>query len=399
LPLSPRSRPDAHTPSVEEGDRADDPLIGLLAPDPRRAPSPARPFTLRDLLDERLGPALYARLTETGRLDRFTPSEQDSLREAHAANARRNFVLAAELHRVVEALGGAGMPVMPLKGAVALLEPIYPSPSIRVMTDLDLLVPPERREAAIACLSRLGYRPRTAELVLPDVEHPMDRDGIVVDLHWRLSRIPEHGDAAGIWARARPAGSIGATLYLPEAIDQMYLRFLHDTLQDHQLHRLKLWKAYEAALLYRRVERRGEERRLVERAAGAGLDLVLGAYLAQIDRLFPCLSSTDVALRSAVEAGGREIDRLERGGAWPERLHFAVGRDLLLRLRRRALGGYGPAFVQIMWRESTLAEPTDVVRPTPLSRLRHVLQLCALHLLAVAGRLVRGLLVPGEDRP
>ena len=74
--------------------------------------------------------------------------------------------LEAQLLEVAEILGGASVPFRVLKGpAVAHLD--YPDPAWRGFGDLDLLVPPEALDHAIAVLGRQGYARR----------YPQPRDG------------------------------------------------------------------------------------------------------------------------------------------------------------------------------------------------------------------------------
>ena len=61
---------------------------------------------------------------------------------AHRINAARNALVARALGRVLEGLGRAGVPVIPLKG-VALSESLYGDAALRVSADLDILVPRE----------------------------------------------------------------------------------------------------------------------------------------------------------------------------------------------------------------------------------------------------------------
>jgi hypothetical protein len=70
--------------------------------------------------------------------------------------ARRNFVLAAETVRLQRAFDAADVPCLILKG-VALAQLAYGSPAIKHARDIDLLVPPDRAEAAQQVLEREGY--------------------------------------------------------------------------------------------------------------------------------------------------------------------------------------------------------------------------------------------------
>lgn len=56
---------------------------------------------------------------------------------------------------IKEILADAGIPHLPLKGAV--MRPLYPSPLMRMSADIDILVPTERLDSAVAALCARGY--------------------------------------------------------------------------------------------------------------------------------------------------------------------------------------------------------------------------------------------------
>ena len=60
-----------------------------------------------------------------------------------------------QLDQVLEALDGAGVPVVLLKGAALSLS-VYPDPALRTMGDLDLWVPRDRLDTARAALNAIG---------------------------------------------------------------------------------------------------------------------------------------------------------------------------------------------------------------------------------------------------
>lgn len=104
------------------------------------------------------------------------PEERDILaRQVVAAHQLR------EVRREVDAL--------PLKGA-DVAHRLYPSPSLRDMGDLDLLVRPRDRRAADAALRRLGYEPdrepeERAGATLHSAMYGRE-GGLPVHLHWRV---------------------------------------------------------------------------------------------------------------------------------------------------------------------------------------------------------------------
>ena len=73
------------------------------------------------------------------------------VRHKHAHQARMEV-----LEEIIKALDERGIPVVLLKGA-ALVQTVYPSPELRPMSDLDLLVPPEHAARAQRELQRLGF--------------------------------------------------------------------------------------------------------------------------------------------------------------------------------------------------------------------------------------------------
>jgi hypothetical protein len=140
-----------------------------------------------------------------------------------------------ELAAALRALAAAGLPVMPLKGAILATRP-GSDPFRRPMADLDLLVRPGDRDAARATLTSLGYRRRpernrrpthdTFELpgndrvVAVDGEHPDNPRRI--ELHTEVRRHlwtwVDDDDLTGfLWAGAIEATVLGEPAVLPLA--------------------------------------------------------------------------------------------------------------------------------------------------------------------------------------
>jgi Uncharacterised nucleotidyltransferase len=84
------------------------------------------------------------------------PRELELLFKARRNTAVHNLRLRHELGKAIEILRQAGIPVLALKGAV-LAHTAYPDPSLRPMSDLDLLVQPEKREKALLALQQVGF--------------------------------------------------------------------------------------------------------------------------------------------------------------------------------------------------------------------------------------------------
>ncbi|NUO62568.1 MAG: nucleotidyltransferase family protein [Gemmatimonadaceae bacterium] len=131
---------------------------------------------------------------------------------AAALNGVRNARRRVELRAILEAFGAAGVDAIVLKG-MHLAHLVYPDPSMRLMSDIDILV----REASLAraadVMRALGYRQdreETLERTLAAAHHlPAFRreEASPVEIHWTISRPPSPFDVdlAGLWERSRAA--------------------------------------------------------------------------------------------------------------------------------------------------------------------------------------------------
>ncbi|HEX4898690.1 MAG TPA: nucleotidyltransferase family protein [Candidatus Limnocylindrales bacterium] len=143
--------------------------------------------------------------------------------------------LLEELAAALRAFAAAGLPVMPLKGAILATRP-GADPFRRPMADLDLLVRPGDRDAARATLTSLGYRRRpernrrpthdTFELpgndraVAVDGEHPDNPRRI--ELHTEVRRhlwtwVDDDDLTRFLWAGALEGTVLGEPAVLPLA--------------------------------------------------------------------------------------------------------------------------------------------------------------------------------------
>lgn len=137
---------------------------------------------------------------------------RDSLRAEARAVAGQNLRLYRLLADALAALGPS-TPVVVLKGA-ALGPELYPAAALRPLTDIDLLVPPESVDAALAALAGIGFRalpalaPELARAVEPNVTLLGEAGGpATIDLHWGLVAGSADWRAAPVgwfWERSEP---------------------------------------------------------------------------------------------------------------------------------------------------------------------------------------------------
>ena len=85
-----------------------------------------------------------------------TAPEWELLFRARRLTAVHNLGKRRELGKVIEALQECDIPALVLKGII-LAYTTYPDPSLRPMSDLDLLVPAEKKESVLRISHRLGF--------------------------------------------------------------------------------------------------------------------------------------------------------------------------------------------------------------------------------------------------
>lgn len=82
---------------------------------------------------------------------------------AYRQNKARSIILLDEATRLSKALEDRGVPCIPLKGA-ALAEDLYGDPTLRPMTDVDLLIPHEALPVAHEIMVAAGYEEEEGDL-------------------------------------------------------------------------------------------------------------------------------------------------------------------------------------------------------------------------------------------
>ncbi|NDJ74628.1 MAG: nucleotidyltransferase family protein [Chloroflexi bacterium] len=148
-------------------------------------------------LQHGLGPMLYWSLKQHS-YDVQSPELLPLVQATHRA-AMKYALHEKARSEINAALHDAEIPALWLKGAV-LAETIYPEPTLRPMSDLDVLVPYEQRERALEVVQGLGYdfytrnalKPRrTDDELIAKLSHHYHLKGgttnsVVLELHFRL---------------------------------------------------------------------------------------------------------------------------------------------------------------------------------------------------------------------
>ena len=172
-----------------------------------------------------------------GLFDRAEPDARTAFQAHLLQQRRRSGLFAMELERLAHDFERTGIECVVLKGASLALS-AYSSPAERFMGDLDLLVRPDRVDAALDRLLARGYtNPWSAEAVRGYRTHhyhlPLARpDGIIVELHWGLVKPGRDYrlDPLDVIERSIPLPGLAGTLRMPSVEDQI----LHTVVQQLQ---------------------------------------------------------------------------------------------------------------------------------------------------------------------
>jgi hypothetical protein len=134
------------------------------------------------------------------------PEKGSALREQSLKLGPLYYFRRSLVTQALKAIADAGTgPVMLIKGAA--LESLYPSPALRQMCDLDVVVPADSAKDAGAALGTLGWTRRA----YPASELWQHESGLMIDIHWPHSESDEsmlrdavpHPSAGGgiLWPR------------------------------------------------------------------------------------------------------------------------------------------------------------------------------------------------------
>jgi hypothetical protein len=165
-------------------------LRGERVPWPDSASDEFAEDCLRDAKFHRVHALLYEASHAGTGLASWPLDVIERLGEWARAEAVSEMIRSQELTRALNALAGAGVRGVLMKGA-ALAHTTYASPCLRPRADADLLVHDRDREAAERVLARCGFlrAPRIAgKLIEYQAPYFRDAHGLrhVIDLHWRV---------------------------------------------------------------------------------------------------------------------------------------------------------------------------------------------------------------------
>ncbi|MEO5937212.1 MAG: nucleotidyltransferase family protein [Terriglobales bacterium] len=225
-----------------------------------------------------------------------------SLEERYRAILRQGLRQTAVLVEVMELFRSAGLTALPYKGP-ALSAEIFGDAALRQSVDLDILLPQDEVLAACRRLAAAGFAPLRPyapgiekQLLRYRAEVGMIRDGILVELQWRLA--PEYFsvplDVRALAARSTLVEVAGSTLPTLCVEDDLLVLCVHGA--KHHWQSLK-WILDIALLIRKHPELSWTT--LEQRARTTGTHRILGLGLLLAEQLLqaPIPAATRDAIR------------------------------------------------------------------------------------------------------
>jgi hypothetical protein len=227
--------------------------------------------------DQLMAPALGERLGRVGLRDQLPDSVDRYLQSMLRLNRARNLRIADEAVEIAAALNETGIVPLFFKGGGALLTGVYDDPGMRVMSDLDVLVPQPCSEDAIRRFGELGYARDSTP------RHPRDQSYAVFASASRVAAIDLHRDAIVypfetlLPSNEIIAGSVEcrrgkAAFAVPSATHQVILNIAHAQLHHNRNYiygRIMLRSLFDLVLLAEKFVGHIDWREVEDRYAAA----------------------------------------------------------------------------------------------------------------------------------
>jgi hypothetical protein len=277
--------------------------------------------------------------------DERVPSEVFACFETLLAlNRARNGVMLGALQRLVTSLNRAGIRPVLLKGAAALVDDLYPDPGMRVLGDIDLLLPKDALADGVAATYDAGFLATNRRVRFDaDVHHlpslVQTETDVSVELH--MAPVPARFETLVDTERCLhdgiPIRWRGLDAIIPDPTERVAHNVTHGQIVDEHYWRgiPRFRQLLDLALLRTRHADTIAWHELERRFARAGFGHVLADTLAISEEL---LERPGAPQRSAA------LERLEATVNEPHRKRWAIYWRAALRNSRRLV--HNPGFLR-----------------------------------------------------
>jgi len=207
-------------------------------------------------------PALYWALSKKGLLEALPDDGLVPYLEwIWEANRDRNQRILDQVQTIARQLNQVDIEPLLMKGVASLITGIYEEIGIRMMTDIDLLVPKDKLMTSVAALENIGYQPLPG-YTYASYHHqyiPLVCEGTAasVELHPRMVRIgTQILPTEAVWHDAQPLSFRDSLVRLPSPAHRIQHNIIHTYMSDsnYSLATINLMQLYEFAMLRQSLE-------------------------------------------------------------------------------------------------------------------------------------------------
>lgn len=190
-----------------------------------------------------VGPLLYQNLVESGSNTWIPDQVVEHLRSYSKQMAIRHLSMTKSLLSLLEKFDEAGIPALTYKGPAFSLA-VYDDLSLRQSRDLDILIEPDFLYEAEAILRERGFKPKRRltekqkQLLVQNGRHrTMEKEGLIVELHPRISRFNAPSEVTELLERAESVELLGYRIPVMSSTDSLFTLAVHGT--RHRWNQLK----------------------------------------------------------------------------------------------------------------------------------------------------------------
>lgn len=184
-------------------------------------------------------PLIAHNLAASGLSSQVLQPYAERLNRVYNSMLYKNVILSNELTRVLSIFNQRGISAIAIKGTF-LAEQLYGNPSLRTVSDMDILVQPEKLSPAGSLLQEMGYHKYTEqdewEHPFHDVFYRQAQFPLFIELHWdlddrKLVAFPKQE----IWHRAQQLQLQGETIKILALEDNLLFLSVHLAKQSTQM--------------------------------------------------------------------------------------------------------------------------------------------------------------------
>jgi hypothetical protein len=141
-----------------------------------------------------LTPAIWVAIRDQELEGSLSAELREYFQSMYQLNKVRNELIVEQIQEICQKLNAAGIQPLLLKGAAGLVTGIYSDPALRVMRDIDVLIPDQKFDDAMRCLRENGWSDFVdkKDYFGKTTHHapPLWKDtgaGVTVELHYRIA--------------------------------------------------------------------------------------------------------------------------------------------------------------------------------------------------------------------